>query len=105
MASDSAFRLGDKLENGLFTVEEALEVLRSCAGNLKAPHRKIMLGQGRYVILGLYNQGGFNGVTSYARRNGDLVRYLNRFVARQGLDHGYTTLYLSLNASAPLHRM
>ena len=104
VASDSGFRLGDKLENGLFTVEEALEVLRSCAGNLKAPHRKIMLGQGRYVILGLYNQGGFNGVTSYARRNGDLVRYLNKFVACQGLDHGYTTLYLSLNASAPLHR-
>ena len=33
-------------------------------GICKLPHRKIMSGKGRYVVLGLYNQGGFNGVTS-----------------------------------------
>ena len=104
VGKDSGQFLKDKLKEGSFTTAEALEVLRNCAGNLQAPHRKIMSGKGRYVVLGLYNQGGFNGVTSYARKNGDLVRYLNGFVAHQGLDYPYTTLYLSHNASVPMHR-
>ncbi|CAE7781653.1 RE1 [Symbiodinium sp. CCMP2592] len=36
--------------------------------------------------------------------NGDLVRYLNKFVRAQGCEHPYTTLYLSRDASTPLHQ-
>ena len=96
--------LQDKLDNGSYCFPEALDVLRKCAGKLQPPNRKMMGGNGRYAVLGLYNQGGFRGVSRFAKDNELLVRYLNKFVARQGLDHDYTTLYLSYNTCAPMHQ-
>ena len=96
--------LSQCLETGSYGFDEALEVLRYCAGTLRPPNRKMMAGKGRYAVMGLYNQGGFNGLSRFGSENGSLVRYLNRFVAAQGCDHAYTTLYLSFNTSAPLHK-
>ena len=104
LSEDYGAWLGNKLGAGDYSTVEALEVLRRCVDKLYPPNRKVMSGNGRCAVMGLYNQGGFNGVSRFAKDNGDLVRYLNKFVRAQGCEHPYTTLYLSRNTSTPLHQ-
>ena len=101
---DSGVWLGNKLETGDYSTVEALEVLRRCADKLPPPNRRVLGGKGRCAVMGLYNQGGFQGVSRFAKDHGDLVRYLNKFVRAQGCEHPYTTLYLTRNTSTPLHQ-
>ncbi|CAE7521159.1 RE2 [Symbiodinium sp. CCMP2592] len=96
--------LKELIASGSYSTDEVVRVLRTCAGNLQPANRKIMGGKGRYAILGLYNQGGLNGVTRFALDNQELVRYLNRYVDSFGMGGRYTTLYLSLNTGVPVHR-
>ena len=46
---------------------EALEVLRAVVDRLPRPNRKIMGKCGRCATAGLYSQGGFKGVSRFAR--------------------------------------
>ena len=83
---------------------ECLEVLEQSLGNIPIARRPMLGGKGRAVLLGLYGVGGFYGVSKAASGNPEVTRYLNEFVRAQDPGHLWTTLYVSRNTLAPLHR-
>ena len=92
------------IETGRFGDSDCLEVLREYADCLPWPNRKIMRGGGRCTSIGLYCQGGFQGITRFAKEYPELARYLNGYVSSKGFKEPWCTLYLARNTSAPLHQ-
>ena len=78
------------IREGKFSSSDCVEVLRRSLGELPIARRSMLHRQGRAVISGLYAVGGFGGLSN---------------VARQGKpDECWTTIYISHNTGAPVHR-
>ena len=104
LCRDSEAFLKSCLEAENYEFDICLEVLRRCVKRFPSPKRSILEGDRTYAVLGLYCQGGLRGITRYAKGNEDLTRYINRFVAHHYPEGQWTTLYLSRNTVAPMHR-
>ena len=86
------------------TSRACLELLETELGNLPVAKRPMLQGNGRAVLLGLYGVGGFRGISKATRLHEHVTRWLNSFVRSQCPDHVWTTLYVSKNTRAPMHR-
>ena len=91
-------------EAWVFSEEECLSVLEQDLGTIPIARRPMLGAKGRAVLLGLYGVGGFCGISRAASCNAEVTRYLNEFVRAQNPGHLWTTLYVSRNTWAPLHR-
>ena len=110
-ASGSSIELDETIEGFLETCikekkydfQSCLEVLRKYVLKFPTLRRRGLIGDASYAILGLY-KGGIHGVTSFARQNEGITRYLNQFIVHQNPMGRWTTVYLSRNTTMPLHK-
>ena len=89
---------------GEWSAGECEEVLEKGLGRLPVATRPMLSGRGRAMVCGLYAVGGFKGITKASRMFPSVVRYLNQFLRSQVPDGTWTSLYISHNARAPMHR-
>ncbi|CAE7400538.1 GIP [Symbiodinium sp. CCMP2456] len=69
--------------------------------------QRTCLGSARPVsalALGLCAHGNFKGITRRSRDHRQLIRYLLSYMKSQGMDDQVTSLYLSRNGRAAMHR-
>ena len=92
------------INEGMWTSEECYEVLTRGLGNLPTATRSIMGRKGGAVVCGLYSFGGFHGISKASEQSPLVIRYLNQFLREQAPGHVWTSLYVSHNTQAPLHR-
>ena len=92
------------MNEGMWTSEECYEVLTRGLGNLPTATRSIMGRKGGAVVCGLYSFGGFHGISKASEQFPLVIRYLNQFLREQAPGHVWTSLYVSHNTKAPLHR-
>ena len=86
------------------TSQACWELLERELGNLPVAKRPMLQGGGRAVLLGLYGVGGFRGISKATHLYTSVTQWLNAFVRSQCPDHVWTTLYVSKNTRAPMHR-
>ena len=87
-----------------FSDAECREVLDSRLTGIPVARRPMLRGQGRAVLFGLYGIGGFRGISKATFVQPEVVQYINGYVRSKCPGHVWTTLYVSRNAHAPLHR-
>ena len=92
------------LRNGTGTSEECLQVLTQGFGRLPVANRTVMDKKGGAVVCGLYSVGGFHGISKASERFPEVIKYSNHFMKEQAPDQIWTSLYVSQNTQAPLHR-
>ena len=61
-------------------------------------------GRSGAVALGLFSHGGFSGVTRCSNSHKQLSRYLLKYLRFHGMDGSVTSLYVSRNTKAAVHR-
>ncbi|OLQ12591.1 Copia protein [Symbiodinium microadriaticum] len=61
-------------------------------------------GRSGAVALGLFSHGGFSGVTRCSNSHKQLSRYFLKYLRFHGMDGSVTSLYVSRNTKAAVHR-
>ena len=61
-------------------------------------------GQVQFNAIRLYSVGGFHGISRATEQFESVVKYLNHFMKEQLPGQVWTSLYVSHNTQAPLHR-
>ena len=97
-------RAESKLLQGFFDDASCLDLLRKGPGGFQPATRPLCRKRGQAVLFGLYGVGGFHGISNASEGCPSLVKYLNGYLASLAPQHVWTTLYVSKNVRAPIHR-
>ena len=84
--------------------EACLEVLEKTRVVFSRPRRSFLAGDRTYVSYGLYVRGGMSGVTLASKDQGALVKYLNGVIRNCSPSLEWTSISLSHNTTAQMHR-